>query len=188
MWRAQQMSKLMGSATTRLLLIGATFVSGLLAGGNIDRAFVAMPAWQQLGASSWAEFSRHADLGNGLWLYPIEAIGGAFLTLAAAASYYFDRIGRLDVSIPLLVAIVSSWGGLLSTVKAAPIVLNIGEITDPVALQTAFEDFRFWGNIRGAFQVFEFAALAGALGMLSRMSKRSSSRPLNVNEPQDVSD
>jgi hypothetical protein len=68
------MTKLMGSETTRLLLIAAAFVSGLLAGGNIDRAFVAMPAWQEVGATNWAEFSRHADLGNGMWLYPIEAI------------------------------------------------------------------------------------------------------------------
>jgi hypothetical protein len=60
----------------RLLLILSTFVSGLLAGGNIDRAFVAMPAWQQIGATSWAEFSRHADLGNGLILYPAEALAG----------------------------------------------------------------------------------------------------------------
>jgi hypothetical protein len=172
----------MGSQSTRLLLIAATFVSGLLAGGNIDRAFVAMPAWQQVGATSWAEFSRHADLRNGLWLYPVEAIGGAFLTLAAAASYYFDRIGRLDVSIPLLVAIISSWGGLLFTVKAAPIMLSIGELTDPAVLQAAFEGFRFWGNIRGACQVCEFAALTGALGMLSRTSWRSSSHPPNVNE------
>jgi hypothetical protein len=116
---------------------------------------------------------------------PDRSHRGAFLTAAASASYYFDRIGRLDVSIPLLVAIVSSLGGLLFTLKAAPIMLSIGEITDPTALQAAFEDFRFWGNIRGACQVCEFAALTGALGMLSRRSWRSNSHPLNVNERQD---
>jgi hypothetical protein len=158
----------MGSETTRLLLVAAAFVSGLLAGGNIDRAFVAMPAWQQVGAAPWAEFSRHADLGNGLWLYPIEAIGGAFLTLAAAASYYFDRIPRLDVAIPLAAAIIFSWGGLLFTVKAAPIMLGLGEIKDPAGLQAAFEGFRFWGNMRGASQVLQFAALLWTFQTLAK--------------------
>src|SRR4051812_41277262 len=79
------------SVTTRLLLFAATFVSGLLAGGDIDRALVAMPAWQQTGATAWADFSRHADLGNGLVLYPLEAVGGALLTLGAAIGISFDR-------------------------------------------------------------------------------------------------
>jgi hypothetical protein len=162
------MTKSMGSETARLLLIAAAFVSGLLAGMNIDRAFVAMPAWQQVGATSWAEFSRHADLGNGLLLYPIEAIGGAVLTLAAGASYYFDRVARRDVAIPLAAAIVLSWCGLLFTFKAAPIMLSIGEINNPAALRTAFEGFRFWGSIRGVSQVLQFAALMWALQRLAK--------------------
>jgi hypothetical protein len=81
----------MASKTTRILLILATLISGLLAGGNVDRAFVAMPAGQQVGAIAWAEFSRHADLGNGLVVYPIEAFAGALLTLAAAITFHRDR-------------------------------------------------------------------------------------------------
>jgi hypothetical protein len=162
------MTKLMGSETTRLLLIAAASVSGLLAGGNIDRAFVAMPAWQHVGATSWAEFSRHADLENGLWLYPIEAFGGAFLTLAADASYYFDRVARLDVTVPLAAAIVFSWSGLFFTVTAAPIMLSLEEINDPAALQAAFEGFQFWGDIRGVCQVLQFAALMWTLRMLAK--------------------
>jgi ABC-type antimicrobial peptide transport system permease subunit len=72
------------STKTHILLILATLFSGFLAGANIDRAFVAMPAWQDVSATAWAEFSRHGDLGNGLILYPIEAVGGALLTLATA--------------------------------------------------------------------------------------------------------
>jgi len=65
--------------------------AGLLAGGNVDRGVVAMPAGQQLGPTAWAVFSRDADLGNGLLFYPPEGIGGALLALVAAASFYFDR-------------------------------------------------------------------------------------------------
>jgi len=53
---------LMISPSTRYLLVAATMLSGLLAGGNVDRATVAMPAWGQLGAEAWAEFSRHRSL------------------------------------------------------------------------------------------------------------------------------
>jgi hypothetical protein len=158
----------MGPATTRVLMIAATFASGLLAGGNIDRALVAMPAWKQVGAVGWAEFSRHADLGNGLLLYPIEAIGGALLTLAAAASYHFDGAVRRAVAIPLWAAVAFSLGGLVLTLEAAPIMLGVGKADDPAALQAAFEGFRSWGNIRGVCQVFQFAALTVAMGMLSR--------------------
>jgi hypothetical protein len=38
-----------------------------------------------------AAYSRHADLGNGLVAYPLEAIGGALLIISAAVSNYFDR-------------------------------------------------------------------------------------------------
>jgi hypothetical protein len=58
----------MNTHRTRILLVLALLFSGLLAGGNIDRAFVTMPAWQQVGVTAWAEFSRCADLGNGLVL------------------------------------------------------------------------------------------------------------------------
>src|SRR3954470_20176450 len=57
--------------TIRTLIILALLVSGFLAGTNIDRALVLMPAWQQVGVSAWAEFSRHANLGNGLIVYPL---------------------------------------------------------------------------------------------------------------------
>jgi hypothetical protein len=102
----------MASVTTRTLLIFATLVSGLLAGGNVDRAFVAMPAWQQVGATAWAEFSRHADLGNGLILYPIEAIGGALLTIAAAIMIHFDRFAPRAAAVLIYAAALFAAGGL----------------------------------------------------------------------------
>ncbi|MGZ5830049.1 MAG: hypothetical protein ACXWJW_16115 [Xanthobacteraceae bacterium] len=129
------------SWATRTLLIAATLVSGWLAGGNIDRAFVAMPAWQQVGAVAWAEFSRHADLGNGLILYPLEAFGGALLTLAAALGLHFERgISRLTV-FTLDAAFLLAAAGLGFTIKAAPVMLGIRGGTDATMLQGAFEDF-----------------------------------------------
>jgi len=152
----------MASPRTRLSLIAATLLSGLLAGGNVDRAFVAMPAWQNVGASAWAEFSRHADLGNGLILYPVEAFGGFLFTLAAAVSFHFDRTADRGAAWPLYSAAVLCAGGLAFTVMAAPIMLGIRGTNDPAALQTAFEDFWFWGQSQG--RVPDLGIRAASLG------------------------
>jgi hypothetical protein len=151
------------SARTRHLLVAAAILSGLLAGGNVDRAIVAMPAWEQVGAPAWAEFSRHADLANGLLLYPVEAIGGFLLILAATVSLHFDRAATGRTALPFYAAVLLSTGGLLCTLKAAPIMLSIGHLSDPVALQHALDDFNVWGDIRGAFQVLAFFAAVWAL-------------------------
>ena len=74
---------------TRALLVGATLATATLAGGFIECAFVGLPAWRQLGPEAWAQglgpslgrVQRHADLGNGLVIYPFAAIFGAVLTL-----------------------------------------------------------------------------------------------------------
>jgi hypothetical protein len=64
-------------------------VSGVLAGGVVDRVVVGAPAWHELGAEAWAEYGRHADLGYGLVVYPIEAVGGALPIIAAGAKQLF---------------------------------------------------------------------------------------------------
>jgi hypothetical protein len=153
------------SSRTRCLLVAAIILSGLLAGGNLDRAIVAMPAWQQIGAAAWADFSRHADLANGRVLYPIEAIGSFVLILATTASLHLDRAAKGRVAPPIYGAVLLSLGGLLCTLKAAPIMLGIEGLGDPAALQQAFEGFHFWGNIRGVFQVLAFVAAVWALAV-----------------------
>ena len=56
----------MASSVTIGFVVAATAVSGLLAGTNIDRLIVQMPAWEQVGVLAWATYSREADLGNAL--------------------------------------------------------------------------------------------------------------------------
>jgi hypothetical protein len=65
-------------------------MSGILAGGVIDRIIVGAPAWHQLGAEAWLQYSRQADLRAGLLAYPIEGIGSTLLIIAAAVSGYLD--------------------------------------------------------------------------------------------------
>lgn len=155
------------STVTRNLLIAATLVGGLLAGADVDRALVAMRAWQQVGPEAWAAFCRHADLGNGLILYPVEAFGGALLILGAALSIGRDQSAPRSIALAIYAASILALAGLVLTLKAAPIMLGIKETTDPQALRGAFEGFYFWGGIRGVCQVLAFFALLWALGSLA---------------------
>lgn len=156
----------MRPAIARIVLILAILFSGALAGGNIDRALVAMPAWQETGAVPWANFSRHADLGGGLVLYPVEAIGGALSILAAAIAFRFDQTTSRRVLVPICLALLFAAGGLLLTLKAAPIMLGINSDSEPAQLQQAFEGFWYWGNLRAVCQIAAFVALLLALPML----------------------
>jgi hypothetical protein len=59
-------------------------------------------------------------------------------------------------------------GGLVATVKAAPIMLSLRRIGDnPPALQKAFDGFKRWGNVRGIFQVLAFVTNIWALAALA---------------------
>ncbi|HYC19361.1 MAG TPA: hypothetical protein VEF35_01910 [Candidatus Bathyarchaeia archaeon] len=147
-----------------MLIAAAIILNGFLAGGNIDRALVQMPAWRKIGAQGWAAYSRYADLGNGLFLYPTLAIGGAVLTIAAAASFQFDITAPASAAVPIYLSVALVLGGLLATVKAAPIMMSLRRIGDEAsALQKALDGFRRWGNVRGAFQILAFLANLWAL-------------------------
>jgi hypothetical protein len=151
---------------TRPLVIG-TVVVGAFGGAVVDRALVATPAWRHLGAQSWAVFSRHADLGNGLIVYAVYGIGLAVLALAAAVSYRFDRAAQRSAGPPIYLAALGALGVIATTIKAAPIMLGVPDLgTDSVALQNAFDEFTLWGlYIRGAFATLAFVASVWALAV-----------------------
>ena len=164
----------MPSARTRLLLAAATLVSGILAGGVLDRVIVGGPAWHELGAEAWAAYSRRADLGNGLVAYPVQAIGSALLIIFAAVSSYFDRNTSSMTTVPLYCAVVFSLVGLLLTTKAAPIMLALGAPQSPSATQHSFDEFFLWGlYLRRAAIVLAFVAVTCSLACLDQRLKNS---------------
>jgi len=159
----------MASVRTRLLLAAATLVGGILAGGIVDRSLVAGPAWHSLGADAWAQFSRHADLGAGLVLYPLEGIGAALLIVAAAVSYRFDASAPRAAALPLYGAAAFSIAGLLLTMKAAPIMLALGAAQSSDIVKIDFAAFHFWGlYLRGTTDFLAFLAEVWAFTVLSR--------------------
>jgi hypothetical protein len=152
------------------LIIAATILNGLLAGGNVDRALVAMPAWHQTGLTGWADFSRNADLGNGRAVYPIMAISGTLLTLAAFL--VFLRTGRSPrrAMWPLFIAAALMLVSLPVSFKAAPFMLSLRHVSndDVAALGTAFAGFEFWGRLQGILHVAAFCANLWSIAAVSR--------------------
>jgi hypothetical protein len=135
----------------------------LLIGGIVDRALVGIPAWRVLGPDTWAQFSRHADLGRGLIAYPVEAIGTTLLIVAAIVSFHRDRPARRRIAVPLYLAVAFSVAGLLITLKAAPIMLSLGN-NSLVSSKLAFTEFNYWGlYLRGAVDLLAFVCEIWAL-------------------------
>lgn len=155
----------MASSRTRRLLIAATIMNSYLAILGLDRALVAMPAWQDAGPEAWAAFSNHADNGDtALILYPALAFAGLVLTILAAASHHRDGRQPRRASLPIHLAALATVGGLLVTIKAAPIMLSVPDLgADVAALQRALDAFQFWGNIRAGLQVAAFLTCAWSL-------------------------
>jgi hypothetical protein len=76
---------------TLILILAATVVTGLLAGASLDKSIVQLPARRRMGVVEFAAFSRAADLGNGLILYPILGIGAALFTILAALAAFLQK-------------------------------------------------------------------------------------------------
>ena len=146
------------------LIITACFLCGLLAGGNVDRYVVQVPAWRQVSISNWAAYSRHADLGNGIFLYPFEAIGSFLMLVIASSIVLIQKTTFKNVIFPLHLATILSAIGLLFTFFAAPVMLSVGRMDNNVlALQHAFDRFHFWGLLRAIAQLLSFVASIFAL-------------------------
>jgi hypothetical protein len=133
------------------LIIAATVVVGLF-DSLLDRAFVATPAWHELGVQAWADYSRHADLHNGLVVYSVGGILCWMLVFAAALAYRLDRAAPRQAGPPLYLAALAALGAIVTTVVAAPVMMHVGQLsdTDTAALHNAFETFTLWGvYVRG---------------------------------------
>jgi hypothetical protein len=147
-----------GRTRTRRLVIATVAVLGLI-GSEFDRAVVATPAWQRLGVADWAAFSRHADLGNGLVVYPIVGILPTLLAVAAAISHRLDRDRRRSAGVPIQLTALFMLGVMATTAVAAPIMLGVDDLHDTASLRHAFETFTLWGvYVRGAFFAAAFVA------------------------------
>lgn len=156
------------SVMTRGLTFASAVFGGILLGTVVQRVVVDAPAWRQLGAQAWADYSRHADLGAGVIAYPIEAGGWAILSLAAAVSHRLDRRASRSSGLPIYLTAGFTLGVLAITAKAAPIMFSVRDIGgDLTAVRDAFDQFTFWGlQVRGAVVGMAFLASLWALAAI----------------------
>ena len=170
----------MRSSITLWLVVAATVIGGLF-GSLLDRALVATNAWRHLGVHTWADYSRHADLGPGDIVYPIGGILWWALIFAAAASQRLDRSAPRNAGLPIYLAALFSIGAIIATTIAAPTMQSVGSLgNDPLALQSAFDRFTFWGVcIRGALFALSYLCTVWALIITSRNAGRARSRAIN---------
>lgn len=151
----------------RILVAAAIILLGLLAGVDVDRYIVQFPAFDHMDLGTWAEYSRHADLGNGLLLYPVEAIGSFLLLLAASIIMLLNKDTFKTISVPLLTAVILAASGLLFSTFAAPVMLGVRDLgNDTELLRQAYASFYFWGFFRAIVQTLSFFA---AVWTLARM-------------------
>jgi hypothetical protein len=152
------------------LIIAATIINGLLGGGNVDRALVAMPAWHQTGFVGWANFSRNADLGSGQVVYPIMAISGTLLSITAFILFLWLGRSPHCAAIPLFIAAALMLVSLPISFKAAPFMLSLRHMgnEDVAALGHAFAGFEFWGRLQGVLHVAAFCANLWSIASFSR--------------------
>jgi hypothetical protein len=145
------------------LLWLATVLSGLLAGADVDRYLVQVPAWRGLPTRAWVDYTRRADLGPGRAFYPALAFGAALSTLGVAAAAHFGT--RLPVSAARSVALAaaSAIGGLLATAVAAPTLLKLLRVEGEAEGAAIFGRFHAWGLLRAALQLLSFFANVWAL-------------------------
>lgn len=147
------------SSSTRNLIIAATILDSVLAGATLDRGVVGFPAWRYLGVRSWAAYSRHADMGTGIFFYPGLAIGGSILSIAAALNHLREEPAPGAAAIPIYGAAALALSGLLMTLKAGPFMLSVRVSGDDERkLQYAFDGLYFWSALRGALQIGAFLA------------------------------
>jgi hypothetical protein len=135
-------------------------VASILAGTNVNGLLITLPAWQRTGPVAWATFSDHADRARtGRVLYPLEAVGALLLSIATLVSFQRDGAAPRAARAPVWGAVALALGGLLTTARAAPIMLGVPRLRDdPAALQRALDGFQRWSNVRGACQVLAFVA------------------------------
>ncbi len=148
------------------LMIAAAALNGILAGASLDQSIKQLPARRCIGAVAYSIYSRASDLGNGIAWYAGIGMGAAVVTIAAAATAYFQSISSAQ-STPIYLAAVLSVLHTLVTTRAAPLMLSQRRYTADAesehALRELFDRFARWQALRAFLQVLTFGTLLWAI-------------------------
>ena len=80
----------MTSTLERSLLVAATILNGILAGGSLIKSVVELPARRTIGLAALAAYHRAADLRTGGLIYPALGLGAPALAIALGITFAVD--------------------------------------------------------------------------------------------------
>jgi hypothetical protein len=145
------------------LLLAAVLANGLLAGASLDQSIKQLPARSRIGPVAYSEYSKAADLGNGVVWYAALGVGAALITVAGAvAALHASRTG--DATIAAWVCIALTIAHSLVTTRAAPTNFSqrkaAGQADELAAVFNRFERLQ---TLRVSLQVLTLLAVAWAL-------------------------
>jgi hypothetical protein len=145
------------------LMVAAVVATGLLVGASMDQSIKQLPARRRIGAVAYSEYSKAADLGNGIAWYATLGVGGGLLTLVAAVVGLTDSPsgGR---TVALWAVIVLTVAHSAVTARAAPLNMSQRQAAgDEQALTRIFDRFERLQTIRATLQALTLAAAVWAL-------------------------
>lgn len=148
---------------TLALLIATLAANGLLTGATLDQAVKQLPARKVIGAVAYSDYSRAADLGNGLIWYPVLGVGTAVLSVVAGAVGLSQHPTGAQTA-ALIALIIGSAAHMGSTALAAPV--NISQrraIGDTAALTRILDRFARLNAIRAALLIATLGVTVWAL-------------------------
>jgi len=146
------------------LAIATVAANGLLSGASGDQSVKQLPARRQLGAVAYSDYSRAADLGNGVAWYAVLGIGTAVLSVVTAIVVLAGSPSgsAAAAAVALIVATVGHMG--VTGVAAPTNISQRRHIGDGTALTALFDRFTRLQTVRWTLNL---AALACAVWLLA---------------------
>lgn len=156
-------------SVARGFVVAAAILGGLLAGMALDRSLVQLPAWQQLGAVAWSNFTRTADLGRGLFFYPAEGLAALLCSVVAAVLVALNLASLRAAAIPVLGAALLAIAALVVTrFHVAPPVLALRDSSlGPDAMRHSLAAVKSWWALKAGLHLLTFLANIWSLVVLS---------------------
>jgi hypothetical protein len=130
------------------LLIAAVAANGLLSGASGDQSIKQLPARLRIGPVAYSDYSRAADLGNGIAWYAILGIGTALLSVVTAAVVFTRQPtgSQVAAAVALIVATVGHMG--LTAIAAPTNIAQRRHVADEPALTRLFNRFERLQTVR----------------------------------------
>jgi hypothetical protein len=145
------------------LIVASVAATGLLAGASMDQSIKQLPARRQIGIVAYSDYSRAADLGNGIAWYAALGVGGGLLTLVAAVVGLLDSPdGGRTAALWTLIVLTIAHSAM--TALAAPTNMSQRRAApDEQALTRVFDRFVRLQTIRVTLQALTLVAAVWAL-------------------------